>query len=150
MKKQKTWFAEKLNGEIIELTEIEALTHFEQNQIAQRMRLKFLGTSDGSIYYAARQKVQELLIAKRDVDMPEYQTLDAMQRKIADQQLRTSYAKEVKELVDEGYAGELAKAKENGVQKPDSSLRIFTTTNGSNETSADMRNKILGDMGRLN
>lgn len=141
------YFAEKQNGEIIELTEIEALTHFEQNNVAQRMRLKFLGTSDGSEYKKARRHVQEFLADKRKEDIPEYYSLDPTQAKQADNNLRQQYASEIKAMVDEGYEKELANARQNGVKHPDRSLRVVTTANGKDPATGAMRQKILSEMG---
>lgn len=147
MNTKKVWFAEKSNGEIIELTEIEALTHFENNNIAQRMRLKFLGTSDGSHYEEARKKVQEFLYTKRQEEVPEYSSLEVEQAKRVNNDLRQQYAKEIKEMVEEGYKAELEAAKANGVQRPDKTLRIITTANGKDHAQGSMRQKILGEMG---
>ena len=141
----KVYFAEKANGEVIELTEMEALTHFEQNNISQRMRLKFLGTSDGSKYQEGKRKVQALLAEKRSVDMPDYMKLNGEERKIADFELRTKYDKEIREITTQAYEDELAQAKTNGVQPPDNSLRIITQRDGG-KADPQTRNKILNSM----
>lgn len=142
---RKVWFAEKQNGEVIELTEFEALTHFEHNNISQRMRLKFLGTSDGTKYAEGKERVKTLLDTKRNEEIPEYFKMNAEERKIADYELRTKYAKEIKEITDEAYKAELEQAKLNGVQKPDPSLRIITQKDGG-QADPMTRNKIINSM----
>lgn len=143
MKSNAVWFAEKQNGEIIELTEIEALTHFEQNNIAQRMRLKFIGTSDGIHFAEAKNKVQTFLSKKRKEEIPDYLSLDKIQKAQADFNLRAQYEDELSEMVKEGYKKEFEEAKTNGVRRPSSSLRI-TTAGGMGKGD---RSQVLNRLG---
>lgn len=138
----KIWFAEKNDGTILELTEKEALTHFENNNIAQRMRLRFLGTSDGSKFQEARQKVQQLMAEKRAEQYPDFGMMNAEERKYADYQIQASLRKEIRELLQEGRKAELEQAKANGVQRPDKSLRIITKSDGVDKT----RDQIINSM----
>lgn len=141
-KKQKVWFAEKIDGSIINLTEDEALTHFEKNQIASRMRLKFIGTSNGEKYAEGKRKVVAFLDQKMKEDIPEYQTLNELERKVASANVREAYASEVKEITDLAYKEELETAKANGVERPDVSRRIITQSTGADAS----RDKIISNM----
>lgn len=107
--KGKIWFAKKQSGEIIALTELEALTHFESNNIANRMRLHFLGTSDGKVY---NQLINEA------------KSLKGQER-----------ADKVKEAFDK----ELEVARANGVEEPDHTLRISTFTEAGKATGKERK-----------
>ena len=117
--KGKVWFAKKLNGDIIFLTELEALIHFEENNIANRMRLEFLGTSDG-------------------------RTFD---RIINEAKLLKGEEREAK--VKEAFAEELKVAKANGVQEPDRTLRIITQGESGQKVHGKDREKMLRSMGGM-
>jgi hypothetical protein len=138
----KVWFAEKQNGDIIELSEIEALTHFENNNIAQRMRLRFLGTGDGSKFAEAQQEVQKLMSEQRIEQYPNYGSLNVEEKRYADFQLQDTLRPQIKEILTKGREAELEQAKANGVQKPDPSLRIITKSEGVDAS----REKIINSM----
>jgi len=141
----KVWFATKSNGEVIELTEIEALTHFEHNNIAQRMRLQFIGTSDGSKWEAGRKEVSALVRSKREEDYPDYFKLNKEEKNLADFDIQSRFAKDIRVITDKAYADEMAQAKTNGVEQPDKSLRILTKKDGGDATG-QARNQILNSM----
>lgn len=144
MRKKPVWFAEKANGEVIELTELEALTHFENNNISQRMRLRFLGTSDGSKYAEGKRKVKELLAEKRK-EIPEYYQSNPQEQKLLDFDLRMKYDEEIRAIIKQAYEDELAQAKLNGVQTPDKTLRIITQKNGD-KASGQVRQQIINSL----
>ena len=136
------WFAEKQNGEIIELSELEALTHFESNNISQRMRLKFLGTGDGSKFKEATDKVKALMEERRAEEYPNYMSLNIEEKRLADFRIQDAYKPQIKEILEEGRKAELEQAKINGVKQPDKTLRIITRATGANAS----RNEILSNM----
>lgn len=138
---QKVWFAEKQNGEIITLTEEEALTHFEQNQIRNRMMLRFLGTSDGSKYNEGQKRVQEIVMEKIKEAHPEFAGLDRAGKAMVEKEVREENIMEIKQILDDAFKAELEQAKANGVQKPDPNLRI--QTRGGN------RQKIINQMSSM-
>lgn len=140
--KNKVWFAEKQNGEILMLSELEALTHFEDNNVSRRMRLRFLGTGDGSKYEEARTKVQTLMAEKRSEMYPNYGMLNQEEKKYADFQVQANLREQIKEIMDDGYKAELEQAKANGVKKPDESLRIITKGVGTSATRDDILNSM--------
>lgn len=113
---KKIWFAKKQDGEIIALSELEALTHFEQNNISTRMRLVFIGTSDGKEY---------------DRIINEAKALPAEERPAK---------------VKEAFEAELAIAKANGVEEPDRTLRIITRSGGEKATGLERKKIIKSMM----
>lgn len=138
---QKVWFAKKINGDIITLTEEEAITHFEQNQIASRMRLEFLGTSDGAKYNAGQKKVQEMVKAKLDEEYSDFMQMDKAGRAMAERSIRESNIEEIRALLDTAFNDELEVAKANGIERPDATVRI--------KTAGGDRNKILDQMSSM-
>ena len=138
----KIWFAEKQNGEIIELSELEALTHFESNNISQRMRLRFLGTGDGTEFNKAVNKVKTFMKEKVNNEYPDYNMLNVEERRLADFRVQEGYKKEIKEILSEGRKAELEQAKINGVQQPDKTLRIITKADGAKAS----RDEIIRNM----
>lgn len=121
---KKVWFARKQNGDVIFMNEIEALTFYEPNNISNRMKLHFLGTSDGAIYHK---------LMTESMSLPETQTVEG----------KLTYPR--KEKAKEAFDKELEKAVENGVQRPDASLRIITHS-GDGEATGSERAKILESM----
>lgn len=141
----KVWFAKKQNGEVITLTEIEALTHFERNNIATRMRLSFIGTSDGSKMAEAKLKAGAFMDSKIEEIYTNYRTMSKEERGLAKLNIQEKFAKELKEIIDDGFNQELEQAKSNGVQRPDPTLRIITKKDGGNATGLE-RQKIINSI----
>jgi len=141
----KVWFAKKQNGEIITLTEIEALTHFEKNNIASRMRLSFIGTSNGSKMAEAKVKASVFLDSKIEELYGNYRTMSKEERGVAKLNIQTQFAKELKEIINNGFNEELEQAKKNGVIRPDATLRIITKKDGGTATGLD-RQKIINSI----
>jgi hypothetical protein len=145
----KVWFAEKQNGEVIELTEIEALTHFENNNVARRMGLRFLGTSDGTKFAEAKLKAKNLVTERLLEAYPTYNRMNLEEKRITSADFRENMSpelrQEVKDITDAGYQAELEQAKANGVQRPDASSRIITVIEGQ-QAVGQSRNKVLGAM----
>jgi len=138
----KIWFAEKQDGNIIELSEMEALTHFESNNISQRMRLRFLGTGDGTVYNKAVLQVKELMKLKRDEIYPDYAILNPEERKLADFKLQDMHRPEIREILNQGKKDELEQAKLNGVKQPDKKLRYVVKASDSGAS----RDEIIGSI----
>lgn len=122
------WFAKKQGGEIITLTEKEALTHFRQNNISQRMKLEFLGTSDGLSYKQKRAGAMARLDETLPID--EYKKL----------------AQEVNDDIEKAFNDELEIAKKNGVQQPRQDLDFIVVENGGEIATGERRKDILRRM----
>lgn len=128
---KQTWWAEKANGDIIDLTEIEALTHFEDNNISRRMRLRFIGTSSGKHQEEAKEKIRQLIIENRPDNFQSFVGEDGQaQKNLIDAEIRADHAAEIREILAEAKSKELEEAKQNGVKRPDKSLRVSTKANG--------------------
>lgn len=138
---QKVWFAKKTNGDIITLTEEEAITHFEPNQIASRMRLEFLGTSNGAKYNEGQKKVQDMVKLQLTEHYPDFMTMDKAGRAMAENSIRESNIEEIRALLDTALKEEIEVAKANGVERPDASVRI--------KTAGGDRDKILNQMASM-
>lgn len=143
----KIWFAEKQNGEIIELTEREALLHFEDNNVSRRMRLRFLGTSNGDHYRDSKKKMNQFIIEKAHEEVDNFSSLDPEEKNAAYADIRVKYKKELKEIQQAGYNAELEEAKANGVQRPDKSLHIVTSNGNGGQASSRDRQIILKELG---
>lgn len=146
----KTWFAKKRNGDIITLTEREAITHFEDNNIARRMALQFIGTSSGTHFAEARKKVTEF-IREKMAENPNFSKMGMEERNALQADLRIEHDDTIREMLDAGYEKELEEAKENGVQRPSKFVRVQTMAEGgSGKASPEQRQKILSEIaGRL-
>lgn len=129
------WHAEKNNGEIIVLTEKEALIHFEKNNISQRMRLRFIGTSSGKHQAEAKQKIKQIIIDNRPKD---FNGLKPEEKNLVDFDIREAHDEEIKQIIKEAGEKELEEARQNGVKTPDKSLHIHTRS-----TDGHSRNEIL-------
>lgn len=117
------WIAEKQNGEIIALSETEALTHFERNNRSQRMRLKFIGVTDGKHQEEAKKEIQKMVTELR----PEgYNLQSKEQQKLIDYHNRTKIQDDAKVLLDEAFKKEIEEARKNGVKPPRQSLHWST------------------------
>ena len=117
------WIAKKQNGEIITLSEREALVHSERNNISQRQRLEFIGVCSGDHQEEAKKKIKELVVSMRPED---YYSLDENQQKLIDYRNRQSINKEAKALIDEAFEKEIEEAKTNGYKPPRKSLHFHT------------------------
>lgn len=132
------WIAEKQDGEIIALTEREALTHFENNNIANRMRLRFLGVTDGKNTKKADQQIKDIIKQHRPDDFAQMERAD---QNIVDHQIRMEHSKEIKKLREEAFEKDIEDAKENGVKRPRKDLHIHTISKDGHS-----RKEILGGM----
>lgn len=130
------WHAQKDNGEIIVLTEREALVHFEKNNIAQRMRLRFIGTSSGKAQKEAKQKITQIVDSYRPKD---YASLAPEEKNVVDMEIRLDHKEEIDQIIKEAEQQELEEAKSNGVRTPDKSLHVHTRS-----TDGHSRDEILG------
>lgn len=142
----KTWFAKKINGEVIPLTEREALTHFEDNNIARRMRLQFLGTSSGEHYKESKNKIKKFIQEKTTEECPDFYKMSVEERNMAQSDIRHKYLDEIKKIQEEAYNAEYEEAIANGVERPDPTLRIITTDGGGRQVSGTERNKIISQL----
>lgn len=118
------WFAKKLNGEIIVLTEQEALIHFEDNNISRRMRLQFIGTSSGKHQAEARKKIMQMLVEKRPDN---YNGMKLEAKNLVDQTIRDKNDKEIKAILEEAHQKELEEAEENCVRRPRADLHYHVS-----------------------
>ena len=132
------WHAEKQNGEVIVLTESEALIHFEKNNISQRMRLRFLGTSSGKAQVEARKQIGKLIDSFRPSD---YAQNKKEEQNVINSSIRDEHTDEIKVIIEEATRLELEEAKANGVIRPDASLHYHTP-----DASGLARKKILNEM----
>lgn len=135
------WVAKKQDGEIVVLTEKEALTHFERNNISTRMRLQFLGTTSGEHTANAQQKIKDIIKAGRPDN---YHLMEDGDRNLADHRTRIEHSQEIKELLDEALQKDVEDAKKSGVKQPRKDLRIHTRS-----TDGHSRNQILQAMGGM-
>ena len=163
---KKVWFAEKLDGEIIHLNEKEALIHFQDNNISQRMRLKFLGTSDGKTFSRVLEEGKHMK-EKAEQNREKANSLDAKARlaeRGGDREQAQEYRDEARDLRQEAddllivaetkpkeaFEAELEIAKQNGVEEPDRTLDIITPRIGGGslggEVSSAERRKIINSM----
>ena len=131
------WIAEKQDGEIIVLTEREALIHFESNNISNRMRLRFLGTTTGPNTKEAQKKIGELVAANRPENYPQ---LEKGQQNLVNSQIRAKFQVEIKKLLDDALAADIEDAKKNGVKQPNKSLRIHTMSQDGHSREAILQN----------
>lgn len=117
------WHAKKDNGEIIVLTEREALVHFERNNISQRMRLQFIGTSSGKHQEEAKKKISQLIDKHRPDDYPR---MNKEEKSLTDHHIRLEHQEELEKIIKEAGDKELEEAKQNGVKTPRKSLHVHT------------------------
>lgn len=133
------WHAEKQNGEIIVLTEREALIHFEKNNIAQRMRLRFLGTSSGQHQKEAKNRIIKEIMEPNYPDT--YGQMSREEKNVVDQDIRFEHQDEIRAILKEAQEKELEEARKNGVKQPRKDLHIHTRSNDGHS-----REEILGAM----
>lgn len=141
MQNELFWIAKKQDGDILVLTEREALTHFEKNNISGRMRLQFLGTTDGGATKRARQEIQEIIKAGRPEN---YYSLDDGGKNLADYNTRLQHQEEIKKKLDDALQEDIEDAKKQGVKQPRKDLRIHTRS-----TDGHSRNQILSAIGGM-
>lgn len=135
------WHAENYKGEIIVLTEREALIHFERNNVSQRMRLRFLGTSTGNHQKEAKKKIGELINAHRPDNYASYKREE---QNVIDFNIREEHKAELTAILDEAGRLELEEAKATGVKQPRKSLHIHTPRTGEYS-----RDQIISSMGGM-
>lgn len=105
------------------LTEREALTQFENNNISSRMRLKFIGTTTGKATEEAKEEVTKLIDAERPEN---YASMEKEHQARTDFNIRQQKADEIKKIKDDAFQKDLEEAKENGIKQPRKSLHIHT------------------------
>lgn len=132
------WIAENQQGEIITLTEREALTHFERNNIANRMRLRFLGTTDGKNTIESKENIKKLIVENRPESFGQMTKED---QNITDAQIRAEHSEEIGQMLQEAMDKDIEDAKANGVKQPRQSLKIHTKS-----TEGHSRQEILNSM----
>lgn len=128
--KNLVWFAKKRDGEVIPLSEKEALTHFRSNNIKNRMGLEFIGTSDGAKYRKELAEVEKMIIKAGSLPEDEANVLikDAEKRK------RAAFDAEV----------EIAMA--NGVRTPDHALDYIVVEGPGNVVNESRKKEIMRRM----
>ncbi len=117
------WFAKKQDGEIIELTEREALMMTENNNVARRMRLQWIGTSTGQHQEAGKAKIHDIIKNGRT---PDYFQKTDEDKALHDHNTRLEHRDEINAIRKEAYDKELEEAKSTGFIPPRKELHIHT------------------------
>lgn len=126
------WIAKKENGELISLTEQEALIQRKDNNISRRMSLQFIGVSDGSAF--KKEMLKAMAIEK------EAELLEGVEAK--------KKLKEAEDLRKNAMVKEAELAKENGMQEPDRGLDVIIKGVGVGEQQMAKARRSLPNMAR--
>lgn len=108
------WIAKKSDETLVALTEKEALTHFKNNNIASRMRLEFIGTSDGKTYAQKRTELME-----------EHQEELQQLKGNGEQPVSPKFLDLLNRIEQEALGAEAEVARVNGVTTPDRGLDVL-------------------------
>lgn len=114
------WIAKKSDGTIVSLTEKEALTHFKSNNVASRMRLEFVGTSDGTTYAKKRRELME----------KHKEELQRLKGDNINVPVSIPFVKKLNDIEQEALQAEAEVAKENGITQPDKGLDVLIQGEG--------------------
>ena len=147
---KKYWFAKKLNGEVIILTEKEALTHWEDNNISRRMRLSFIGTSDGSIYNKAMEEAKDIpetgLINREWDELPQEKKDKWTKYGNDPKDWKGEKGNPRKEFLKQKLEEEMEQARKNGVDTPNKLLNIMTPRGEKDEYGNPKRDEIISKL----
>lgn len=132
------WIAINQNNETIVLTEREALVHFERNNVSNRMRLRFLGTTTGENTKQAKQKIKQMIAEKRPTH---YNRQDNTEQNMIDADIREEILDEISRVYNEALKKDIEDAKKNGIKRPRKELHVHTISKDGHS-----RQEILGQM----
>jgi len=133
------YFAKKPNGEEIVLTEREALIHSENNNVAQRMRLYFIGACKGTHTAEAKKEIQQMIAEKRPAD---YARMSKEDKNVTDAGIREELSDEIAEKMEAAHKADREEAEKNGFIPPSKALHIHTPRGDRQKIMSEMSGKV--------
>lgn len=128
------WIARKKDGKLISLTEKEAIIHFKNNNIASRMQLDFIGTSNGSQYIEKKKQLLEENKDKLVYDFDRPQPPEVMNL--------------LDDIEQQALEAEAEVAKANGMTQPDRGIDVQVKGVGVGEDTLAKARRNLGNLAR--